>query len=191
MLAAQLPLVGVLVLASGTVMSIYGSSFREGALWLALLAVAHGSNSFAGLVETLMMVKRPSLNLANAIVTVALQAIVSVILIPRIGVTGAALAMCIGFAVQGVIRFAEVRHVFGWSWPWHSLARPLAAFAVAMAPAAAVRLAGGVWSEVAAALVFAAIYIGAWTWMGADPADREIWRRLTARSPRAVVPEVA
>ena len=62
-----------------------------------------------------------------------LQAIVSVILIPRIGVTGAALAMCIGFAAQGVIRFAEVRHVFGWSWPWHTLARPLAAFAIATA----------------------------------------------------------
>jgi len=191
MLAAQLPLVGVLVLASGTVMSIYGSSFREGALWLALLAVAHGSNSFAGLVETLMMVKRPSLNLANAIVTVTLQAIASVILIPRVGVTGAALAMCIGFAAQGVIRFAEVRHVFGWSWPWQSLARPLAAFAIAMAPAVAVRLAGGIWSEVAAALIFAAIYIGAWTWMGADPADREIWRRLTSRSPRSPVQEVA
>jgi O-antigen/teichoic acid export membrane protein len=190
-LAAQLPLVGVLVLASGTVMSIYGSSFREGALWLALLAVAHGSNSFAGLVETLMMVKRPSLNLANAIVTVALQAIVSVILIPRIGVTGAALAMCIGFAAQGVIRFAEVRHVFGWSWPWHSLKRPLAAFALAMPPAVGLRLTGGVWSEVAAALAFAAIYIGAWMWMGPDPADREVWQRLTSRAPRRAVPEVA
>jgi O-antigen/teichoic acid export membrane protein len=191
MLAAQLPLVGVLVLASGTVMSIYGSSFREGALWLALLAIAHGSNSFAGLVETLMMVKRPTLNLANAIVTVTLQAIASVILIPRIGVTGAALAMCIGFAAQGVIRFAEVRHVFGWSWPWHSLKRPLAAFLVAMAPAAAVRLAGGVWSEVGAALTFAALYVAAWTWMGAAPADREIWRRLTSRTPGGAVQEVA
>src|SRR4030095_15072388 len=134
-------------------MSIYGSSFREGALWLALLAVAHGSNSLAGLVETLMMVKRPSLNLANAIVTVALQAIASVILIPRVGVTGAALAMCIGFVAQGGIRFAEVGPVFGGSGPWHSLARPLAAFALAMAPAVAVRLAGGIWSEVAAALL--------------------------------------
>jgi O-antigen/teichoic acid export membrane protein len=192
MLAAQLPLVGVLVLASGTVMSIYGSSFREGALWLALLAIAHGSNSFAGLVETLMMVKRPSLNLVNAVITVTLQAAVSVMLIPRIGVTGAALAMCIGFAVQGVVRFAEVRHVFGWTWPWHSLIRPLVAFAVAILPAAVMRVAAGRWSEIAAALLFAALYFAAWRWMGADPADREIWRRLTARPPRGTaVQEVA
>jgi hypothetical protein len=99
--------------------------------------------------------------------------------------------MCIGFAAQGVIRFAEMRHVFGWSWPWHSLSRPLLAFVIAMAPAAAVRLAGGIWSEVAAALAFVAIYIGAWMWMGADPADREIWRRLTLRSAGGPVQEVA
>jgi O-antigen/teichoic acid export membrane protein len=181
MLAAQLPLVGVLMLASGAVLSIYGSGFRQGALWLALLAVAHGSNSFAGLVETLLIVKRPTLNLVNAAITVSLQALISILLIPRIGITGAALAMCIGFAAQGAIRFAEVRHVFGWSWPWHSLRRPLVAFGIAMVPALAVRLAGGLVSEIISALVFAGLYAAAWTWLGADPTDREIWRRLTSR----------
>ncbi len=60
-LSAQLPLVGVSLLASGTVMSIYGAGFRQGALWLALLALAHGANTFAGLVETLLMIERPGL----------------------------------------------------------------------------------------------------------------------------------
>ena len=83
-----------LVLASGAVISIYGAAFRQGALWLALLAVAHGSNSFAGLVETLMMVKRPALNLVNASITVVLQAVVSVVLIPRIGVGLAQRSRC-------------------------------------------------------------------------------------------------
>ena len=40
--AAQLPLVGGLLLASGAVLSIYGRGFREGASWLAFLALAHG-----------------------------------------------------------------------------------------------------------------------------------------------------
>ena len=66
MLAAQLPLVGVLLLASGTVMSIYGSSFREGALWLACSGSRTARTASPASVETLMMVKRPSLNLANA-----------------------------------------------------------------------------------------------------------------------------
>jgi hypothetical protein len=60
-----------------------------------------------------------------------------------------------------------------------------------MAPAAAVRFAGRTGAEVVAALVFAALYVGAWTWMGADPADREIWRRLTSRTPPGAVQEVA
>jgi O-antigen/teichoic acid export membrane protein len=179
-LSAQLPLVGALVLSGGSIMRIYGSEYRQGALWLALLGVAHGANTFAGLVETLLMIERPDLNLINAIVTVGVQLAAGVILIPRFGVTGAALAMCLGFTVQGVLRFAELRHVFGWSWPWRSLRRPIAAFAIAFLPAAALRLSGGPLIEIVSGLLFLLFYAGAWRLLGADPADREIWRTLVA-----------
>jgi O-antigen/teichoic acid export membrane protein len=164
-------------------MSIYGSQFREGALWLALLAIAHGSNSFAGLVETLLMIERPGLNLVNASVTVLVQIVMAVVLIPRFGVTGAALSMCIGFATQGALRFGELRHVFGWSWPWTALKRPVVAFALAMTPAAVLRVAIGPRWEAVAAILFLALYAGAWRLLGAEPADREVWRRLRARKP--------
>lgn len=178
-LSAQLPLVGVLLVASGAVLSIYGPGFRQGALWLALLGLAHGANSFAGLVETLIMIERPALNFVNAVVTIAIQLLAGLLLIPRVGATGAALAMCLGFTVQGVLRFAEVRQVFGWSWPWASLRRPLAAFAIAVVPAVGVRLSsGGLLGELLAAGLFLALYAGAWNVLGADPADREVWRRL-------------
>jgi len=180
-LAAQLPVVGAIVLAAGLIMSVYGAGFRSGALWLALLAIAHGTNAFAGLVETLFMVERPGLNLVNAVVTVLVQLVAGVLLIPRLGVTGAALAMCLGFATQGVLRFVEVKHVFGWAWPWGSLGRPLAAGTVAFVPAAALRLIGGGWSEFASALLFIGLYSLAWFWLGPDPEDREVWRRLFRR----------
>ena len=180
-LAVQLPIVAVMVLAGGPILSIYGPGFSSGALWLALLALAHGTNTFAGLVETLLMIERPGLNLVNAGATVAIQVLTGLWLIPRLGVTGAALAMCIGFASQGVLRFVEVRHVFGWHWPWRGLVRPLVAAAVAAVPAAALALVGGAWAEVAAALLFVGLYAGGWLWLGADPADREIWQRLTRR----------
>jgi O-antigen/teichoic acid export membrane protein len=182
-LSAQLPLVGALLLASGLILSLYGPGFRQGALWLALLGLAHGANSFAGLVETLIMIERPGLNLFNASVTIVVQLVTGVLLIPLLGVTGAALAMCAGFTIQGVLRFAEVRHVFGWSWPWSSLRRPLTAFFIALIPAAGVRLAaasiGDLAAELIAGVLFLGLYAAAWRVLGAEPADREVWRRLT------------
>jgi O-antigen/teichoic acid export membrane protein len=181
-LAAQLPLVAVLVLASSLVMNVYGDGFRQGAQWLAILAVAHGVNSFAGLVETLMMIERPTLNLFNAAATVVVQVVSGFVLIPQLGVTGAALAMAIGFAVQAVLRFIEMKQVFGWAWPWSALRRPVLAFLVAVLPAAAVRLlAPGALGELASAAVFLALYAGTWRLQGADPVDREIWARLRNR----------
>jgi O-antigen/teichoic acid export membrane protein len=183
-LSAQLPLVGVLLLSGGTILSIYGPEYRQGALWLGLLGVAHGTNAFAGLVETLLMIERPGLNLVNAAFTVAVQIGAGMLLIPVFGVTGAALAMCLGFAIQGALRFVELRHVYGWSWPWPSLIRPSAVFAVAFVPAAAFRVAAGSGAELVAGIGFLALYAAAWWMVGAAPADREIWRALVATRRR-------
>ncbi|MGC4081420.1 MAG: hypothetical protein QM736_04715 [Vicinamibacterales bacterium] len=50
------------------------------------------------------------MNLINASITVVAQIVVGVVLIPRLGVTGAALAMCVGFRGAGaVLRFAEAQ----------------------------------------------------------------------------------
>jgi O-antigen/teichoic acid export membrane protein len=180
-LAGQLPIVGALMLASGSVLSIYGPGFRAGAAWLAILALAHAANSFAGLVETLLMIERPSLNFANATATVGVQAIAGLLLIPKFGVMGAVVAMGAGFTAQGVLRFIELKHVFGWAWPWRSLLRPLAAFAIAFTPAAILRVLGGEHVEIASGLLFLASYVAAWYRLGADPADRLVWRRLLKR----------
>jgi O-antigen/teichoic acid export membrane protein len=185
-LAAQLPLVGTLLLGSGAVLAIYGEGFRPGAAWLGVLAVAHAANSFAGLVETLLMIERPRWNLVNAALTVALQAAAGALLIPRFGVSGAAIAMLVGLAGQGVLRFVELHHVFGWTWPWRSLQRPAVAFAVSFVPALMLRSIGAVplFRELMAVAVFLGGYAAAWLLMGADPEDRAIWRRLRRRRSR-------
>jgi O-antigen/teichoic acid export membrane protein len=185
-LSAQLPLLGALFLAGGLLLNIYGDTFRQGATWLAILAVAHAANSFAGLVETLIMVERPGLNVVNAAATVAIQAAAALVLIPSFGITGAALAALIGFGAQGALRFFEVRHVFGWSWPWTSLRRPVAAFTLAMAPSLAVRfMSSGTTAELVSGLLFLGLYGAGWLLLGADPDDRKIWARLRAGEPRA------
>jgi O-antigen/teichoic acid export membrane protein len=191
-LTAQLALVGVLTLSGGSVLSIYGGSFRQGSTWLAILALAHGANSFAGLVETLLLVHRPGINLINAAVTAVVLVGTGLILVPMMGVAGAAWATLIGFAVQGALRFIELRYVFGWSWPWSSLWRPALIFIVALAPAVAVRVAG---RELLSGAVFVVVYGLSWRAFGLAPEDREIWNRLmharrTAR-PREIEPPVS
>ncbi len=79
------PIVGLTVLSGGAALSIYGGEFRVATSWLIVLVVAIGSHGLLGLFETVIMVKRPSLNVVNALIAVIVQAALSVVLIPRIG----------------------------------------------------------------------------------------------------------
>ncbi len=102
--------------------------------------IAHATNSFVGLAETVIMIQRPKLNLMNSGFTVGLQFTASLLLIPWLGATGAALGMVLAYVTQGVLRYFELRFLFNWHWPWRALARPAAAFAIALAPAVPLRL---------------------------------------------------
>ena len=184
-LAAQLPLMGVLCLSGGIGLDIFGPGFRAGALWVGLLAVAHATNSFVGLAETVIMIQRPKLNLINSGVTVVLQLGASLLLIPRYGATGAALCMVLAYVTQGVLRYLELRFLFQWHWPWRALGRPASAFAIALAPAMPLRLLlDGRIGEVTAGLVFLAAYIAAWKIIGLEASDRVVLRQLWKGRPR-------
>jgi O-antigen/teichoic acid export membrane protein len=148
-------------------------------MWVALLAVAHATNSFVGLAETVIMIQRPKLNLVNSGFTVALQFTASLFLIPWLGATGAALGMVLAYVTQGVLRYFELRYLFNWHWPWRALARPAVAFAIALAPAVPLRLLMHGWrGELAAGLVFLAAYVTAWKVIGLEDSDRVVLRQL-------------
>lgn len=180
-LAAQLPLMGVLCLSGGIGLSIFGPGFRGhgGELWVALLAIAHATNSFVGLAETVIMIQRPRWNLVNSGATVVLQLVASLALIPWLGATGAALGMVLAYITQGVLRYCELRYLFHWHWPWKALVKPTIAFSVALAVAVPVRLFVSGWpGELAAGLVFLAAYVAAWKFIGLEEADRVVLRQL-------------
>ena len=56
-------LVAVMVLAGSVILGIYGPAFRQGAMWLGIVALACATNAFVGLAETVIMVQKPRLNL--------------------------------------------------------------------------------------------------------------------------------
>ncbi len=176
--AAQLPLVGVLGLSGGLVLSVFGGAFREGAPVLLVLGVAHATNAFVGLGETVIMVKRPGLNFLNSMLAAAGQAALLLVLVPRLGALGGAIGALFAYSLQGVLRFVELRLVFGWSWPWTSLRRPVQAFLLALPGGLILRLGlGGPAGELAAALALVAGYALAWKALGLEPEDRDALRR--------------
>jgi O-antigen/teichoic acid export membrane protein len=185
-LAAQLPLMGVLCLAGGIALRIFGPGFETGATWVALLAIAHATNSFVGLAETVIMIQRPGLNLINSGATVVLQFGASLLLIPWLGATGAALGMVLAYVTQGVLRYLELRFLFGWQWPWRALARPAVAFAIAFGLALPLRLLLDGWrGELASGLTFLAAYLAAWKVIGLEETDRTVLRQLWAGRRRS------
>lgn len=169
------PIVGLAVLSGGAALSIYGSEFRVATSWLAVLVVAIGSHGLLGLFETVIMVKRPSLNVVNALIAVTVQAVLSVILIPRIGPLGAALGTLCAYAVQATLRAVEVRALEGWAWPWHAFALPVGASLVALIAGVVPRyLVPGLRGEALAALSFVVAY-------GAVVGPRRPW--VSSRGP--------
>jgi O-antigen/teichoic acid export membrane protein len=163
MLWILLPLVAVLALAGSVVLGIYGPVFRQGGLWLAIVALACASNAFVSLAETVIMVQKPRLNLLNSVITCLVALTANLWLISRFGPTGAALGILLPYVLQGILRYRALRIVFRWQNPWGDIGRPLLVAIIAAIPAVACRLLiGGVAGQIIAAGIFLAIYGTAW-----------------------------
>jgi O-antigen/teichoic acid export membrane protein len=187
MLALLLPLVAVLGLAGGAILTIYGPSFAQGGVWVSVIGAACALNAFAGLGELVLMVSRPAVNLANSCVALAAAIGLNLILIPAYGPLGAAIGMLVPYALQAVLRGVEMSWLLGWRWPWRELAKPWTAALLALPLGLGVRLLGGGTAAVqlAAASVYLAAYVAAWRAVGLEPKDREVLDLLLRRRPPA------
>jgi O-antigen/teichoic acid export membrane protein len=189
MLAILLPLVAVLALAGGAILSIYGPSFGRGGVWVAVIGAACALNAFVGLGELVLMVTRPAVNLANSCAALMVGVGANLLLIPAFGPLGAAIGMLVPYSVQGLLRGVEMSRLLGWRWPWRELAKPWAAALLALPLALGVRLVGGTAPiQLAAAAVYLAGYAAAWRLVGLEPSDREVLDLLLRR--RVLAPTV-
>ena len=165
MLWVLLPMLAVLALAGGLMLTIYGQAFREGAPWLDVVAIACGANTFVGLAETVIMVQRPGINLANSIVACFVAIAANVIFIKLFGTIGAAVGILLPYLVLGVLRHRTLRLVFGWERPWSNVAPPVLAAFIALIPAIPLRLfLPRIVDEVISAVVFLLIFGLEWWW---------------------------
>lgn len=158
-----LPLVAVMVLAGSVILLIYGSAFSQGGTWLGIVGIACATNAFVSLGETVIMVQRPHLNLLNSSIACAVAFGANLWLIPRFGVTGAALGILLPYVVQGILRYGVLRLVFGWRNSWSGIRRPIITAIVAFLPALGCRLLlEGILGQVVAGLVFITIFGAGW-----------------------------
>ena len=180
-LAILLPLLAVMTLGGGALLSIYGPGFRDGAMWLAVISLACATNAFVSLGEVAIMVQRPRLNLLNSTVTCVAAVAANLWLIPHYGMIGAALGILLPYGIQGLLRHVELRYVFGWPSQARELTRPMVAAACAAVPAVVCRIwMAGLSGELMSVAAFLVTYVGAWRLLGLDPGDRAIAAELSA-----------
>ncbi|HJT81743.1 MAG TPA: oligosaccharide flippase family protein [Chthoniobacterales bacterium] len=163
MLWILLPATAVMILAGDTIMRIYGPGFEQGGKWLIIAAIACATNAFVNLGETVIMVQRPALNLMNSAMTAVIGSMATFLLISRLGVMGAALGILVTYCVQGLIRTIILRAVFHWPNPWKNLRTVLGVAAVAIVPAAILRVAfPTIAGQIAAGLLCLAVFAAGW-----------------------------
>jgi O-antigen/teichoic acid export membrane protein len=163
MLWILLPLVAVMVLAGSVILGIYGPAFRQGGMWLGIIAIACATNAFVSLAETVIMVQKPRLNLLNSIITCVVALTANLWLISRFGVTGAAFGILLPYVLQGILRYRALRMVFRWRNPWGDIGHPLVAALLATVPALACRvMIEGTAGQLMASGAFLFVYGGAW-----------------------------
>jgi O-antigen/teichoic acid export membrane protein len=164
MLWILLPLVAVMALAGGTILLIFGPAFRQGSVWLGIVALASAINAFVALGETVIMVQRPRLNLLHSSITLAVAVGGLLWFIPRFGVIGAAFGILLPYIVQGVLRYTTLRFVFHWKDSWSDIRPPLISAVIAIVPALVCRflVGGNIAGQVTSAATFLAVFGSLW-----------------------------
>jgi O-antigen/teichoic acid export membrane protein len=163
MLWILLPVTAAMILAGPTILLVYGSKFQQGGEWLAIVAVACATNAFVNLGETVIMVQRPGLNLLNSFITCLAGIAVTVFLVSRFGVTGAAFGILITYGIQGLIRTIILHFVFHWPNPWRDVTPILLVAVVAIVPAVICRLwFPGVAGQLIAATICLSVFAAGW-----------------------------
>lgn len=110
----SLPLFAALAVFPGTVLSVFGPGFDEGAAALVVLCAASAANVSVGNAQTvILMAGRSSWNLAVAGAAFAVQIGAGLLLVPRYGVVGAAVAWGLALVVDNGASAFLVRHRLG------------------------------------------------------------------------------
>jgi O-antigen/teichoic acid export membrane protein len=185
------PALVLLAVSAETVLRIFHQPPSQARVAMLVLASAFLVDAFSGPVgHVLTMSGRSWLNWANNAVSLVCNVVLNLLLIPHLGLLGAAISWAVVIAGVNVVRILQVRRVFGVTPFSRSLAKP----AVALGASAIVGIGTG---HVLNALMagpplihltvvgsaFLATYAATLMLLGINADDRLLWRAL--RRPRS------
>ncbi|RIX26623.1 MATE family efflux transporter [Amnibacterium setariae] len=99
----------LLAVFAPAILSIFGPAFAAGALPLAIIALAMMLATTAGMVQSiLLMGGRSSWQLGNRVVQLTVLLVVTALLVPRLGLLGAAIGQAASIAVDTVLAATQV-----------------------------------------------------------------------------------
>lgn len=108
---------------SSVVLHVFGEDFAAGAGALTLLAAVMAVRMLSGLSQSvLLMSGRSRLQLLDKIVTLTVNIVLNLALVPRFGLAGAATAWSIALLLDAGLAAAQVRYVIGVHWRLKRLA---------------------------------------------------------------------
>jgi len=109
-----LPIVITILFFPDTIMKFFGQSYTIGSTALVILALGQMINVFAGANGIILkMCGHEKLLLTNNILMAVINVIFNAILIPKIGILGAALSTGISIAIINIIKVCEVKFLLG------------------------------------------------------------------------------
>lgn len=167
LILANWPLFLLAALFAPQILQLFGDGYQDGVAVIVVLALAMVLRAGSGMVEVvLMMAGKTTWNLANIVLALGVNVLVSLLLIPRLGILGAAVGGACALLARNVVPLVQLRlglglHPFGRS---TLVAAALAGVCFGVLPLA-VRLASGDGMAAlcsAAALGLASYAVGCW-----------------------------
>ena len=179
-LVFTLPLASAIIIFAGPVMTVFGSGFRSGAAVLVVCAIAQVVNCAAGSVGFLLLMSGNQLSLMKIQSgSAGLMVVLNVVLVPRMGILGAAIGLSASIVGTNLWCLVEVRKRLG-IFPFSRSYMKLGLSAIVTAAVLILQrsfFAHDSWRAAGFALPLAYIvFIGTTLMMGLDGEDRNLAR---------------
>jgi len=166
----------------GWILSVFGPAFAAGFWGLVLLSAAYALNGAFGSSEMLLMMSgRSGLNLLNTVLLAAVTCGLNLLLIPRHGIAGAALAAALSLTLINLLRIVQVRVCLGIHPFRRSLIKPFAAAGPAFAVGLFLMRLGAPWAYLS--FLSLPLYFGLVRALGLEAGDRDLLEKLHDKLP--------